>query len=87
MDKSVNLYPTLDWLYKDHTDGRGREFLPSATVPADDEKNWHECTDADKSAYEEEQRKKAEVEQEDTQEDTQEDSELLPNDGVTDVDA
>ena len=54
MNKSINLYPTPPavWLWRD-TDG-GREFLPSATIPAKDEHLWHECTDADKAAYEEE---------------------------------
>ena len=49
---SLDLIPTAPnaWIWRD-TDG-GREFLPSATIPAKDESLWHECTDADKAAYE-----------------------------------
>lgn len=49
---SLDLIPTAPnaWIWRD-TDG-GREFLPSATIPAKDEPLWHECTDADKAAYE-----------------------------------
>ena len=52
---SLDLIPTAPnaWIWRD-TDG-GREFLPSATIPAKDESLWHECTDADKAAYEAEQ--------------------------------
>ena len=49
---SLDLIPTAPnaWIWRD-TDG-GREFLPSATIPAKDESLWHECTDADKAADE-----------------------------------
>ena len=57
MNKSINLYPTPPavWLWRDHAEDIKREFLPSATIPAKDESLWHECTDADKAAYEAEQ--------------------------------
>ena len=75
---SLDLIPTAPnaWIWRD-TDG-GREFLPSATIPAKDESLWHECTDADKAAYEAEQAAMAEVEAE---------SEVLPNDGGTDIES
>ena len=49
---SLDLIPTAPnaWIWRD-TDG-GREFLPSATIPAKDEHLWHECTDQDKEEYE-----------------------------------
>ena len=73
---SLDLIPTAPnaWIWRD-TDG-GREFLPSATIPAKDESLWHECTDADKAAYE-----AAMAEQEADR------LEVLPNDGVTDIES
>lgn len=49
---SLDLIPTAPnaWIWRD-TDG-GREFLPSATIPAKDESLWHECTDSQKEEYE-----------------------------------
>ena len=57
---SLDLIPTAPnvWIWRD-TDG-GREFLPSATIPAKDESLWHECTQSQKEEYEEEMRKKEE---------------------------
>ena len=57
---SLDLIPTAPnaWIWRD-TDG-GREFLPSATIPAKDESLWHECTPSQKEEYEEEMRKKEE---------------------------
>ena len=57
---SLDLIPTAPnaWIWRD-TDG-GREFLPSATIPAKDEPLWHECTQSQKEEYEEEMRKKEE---------------------------
>ena len=54
MNKSINLYPTppADWLWREHAEDVKREFHPSVTIPSTDEPLWHECTTADKDAYE-----------------------------------
>lgn len=54
MNKSINLYPTppAEWLWREHAEDVKREFHPSVTIPSTDEHLWHECTTADKSAYE-----------------------------------
>ena len=54
MNKSINLYPTppAEWLWRDHREDVKREFHPSVTIPSTDEPLWHECTDAEKTAYE-----------------------------------
>lgn len=54
MNKSINLYPTPPavWLWRDHAEDIKREFHPSVTIPAQDEPLWHECTEADRLAYE-----------------------------------
>ena len=56
MNKSINLYPTppAEWLWRDHAEDIKREFHPSVTIPSTDEPLWHECTEADRLAYEEE---------------------------------
>lgn len=56
MNKSINLYPTppAEWLWRDHQEDIKREFHPSVTIPSIDEPLWHECTEADRLAYEEE---------------------------------
>lgn len=56
MNKSINLYPTppAEWLWRDHAEDIKREFHPSVTIPSQDEPLWHECTEADRLAYEEE---------------------------------
>lgn len=56
MNKSINLYPTppAEWLWRDHQEDIKREFHPSVTIPSTDEPLWHECTDQDRLAYEEE---------------------------------
>lgn len=56
MNKSINLYPTppAEWLWRDHQEDIKREFHPSVTIPSHDEPLWHECTEADRLAYEEE---------------------------------
>lgn len=56
MNKSINLYPTppAEWLWRDHQEDIKREFHPSVTIPSTDEPLWHECTEADRLAYEEE---------------------------------
>ena len=56
MNKSINLYPTppAEWLWRDHQEDVKREFHPSVTIPSTDEPLWHECTEADRLAYEEE---------------------------------
>ena len=50
---SLDLIPTAPnaWIWRELADG-GREFLPSATIPAKDESLWHECTDSQKEEYE-----------------------------------
>ena len=54
MNKSINLYPTppAEWLWRDHAEDIKREFHPSVTIPSTDETLWHECTEADRLAYE-----------------------------------
>lgn len=54
MNKSINLYPTppAEWLWRDHQEDIKREFHPSVTIPSTDEPLWHECTEADRLAYE-----------------------------------
>lgn len=54
MNKSINLYPTppAEWLWREHAEDVEREFHPSVTIPSNDEPLWHECTTADKAAYE-----------------------------------
>ena len=54
MNKSINLYPTppAEWLWRDHAEDIKREFHPSVTIPSTDEPLWHECTEADRLAYE-----------------------------------
>ena len=56
MNKSINLYPTppAEWLWRDHQEDIKREFHPSVTIPSTDEPLWHECTEADRLAYEDE---------------------------------
>lgn len=56
MNKSINLYttPPAEWLWRDHAEDIKREFHPSVTIPSTDEPLWHECTEADRLAYEEE---------------------------------
>ena len=56
MNKSINLYPTppAEWLWRDHQEDIKRVFEPSVTIPSTDEPLWHECTEADRLAYEEE---------------------------------
>ena len=71
----------FDWLYEEATDGT-RNFARRVLLGIH-AVEWKQCTSEEKLALEEEQRKKAEVESLDTQEG----SEVLPNDGVTDVDA
>ena len=54
MNKSINLYPTppAEWLWRDHQEDVKREVYPSVTIPSTDEPLWHECTEADRLAYE-----------------------------------
>ena len=64
-----------EWLYEDNQDGR---FFCKEVYLGKHAEPWHECTDADKAAYEAEQAAMAEVEAE---------SEVLPNDGGTDIES
>ena len=54
MNKSINIYPThpAEWLWREHSDDVKREFHPSVTIPSQDEPLWHECTEAERIAYE-----------------------------------
>ena len=56
MKKIIDLYPEApnEWLWRDHAEEVKREFYPSVSIPAQDEPLWHECTDEEKTAYEEE---------------------------------
>lgn len=56
MNKTINLYAQSNyWLYKEHEDGN-REFHKSITCSIDEEKNWHECTEKERSDWEKEQK-------------------------------
>lgn len=54
MSKIINWYPdapnTLLW--RNHDLQTKREFFPSVSIRFEDMPEWHECTTADKSAYE-----------------------------------
>lgn len=60
MRKIIDLYPEApnEWVYRDHDDDLlpdgtpRRQFEPSVTIPLSDLDLWHECTTADKAAYE-----------------------------------
>lgn len=54
MKKIIDLYPEApnEWLWRDHAEEVKREFYPSVSIPAQDEPLWHECTEADRIAYE-----------------------------------
>ena len=56
MKKIIDIYPEApnEWLWRDHAEDVKREFYPSVSIPAQDEPLWHECTDEEKTAYEEE---------------------------------
>lgn len=56
MKKIIDLYPEApnEWLWRDHAEDVKREFYPSVSIPAQDEPLWHECTDEEKTACEEE---------------------------------
>lgn len=56
MKKIIDLYPEApnEWLWRDHAEDVKREFYPSVSISAQDEPLWHECTDDEKTAYEEE---------------------------------
>ena len=60
----------FDWLYEESTDGT-RNFARRVLLGIH-AVEWKQCTDQEKTAYEEEQRKKAEVESLDTQEESNE---------------
>ena len=60
MRKIIDLYPEApnEWVYRDHDDDLlpdgtpRRQFEPSVTIPLADLDLWHECTTADKQAWE-----------------------------------
>ena len=60
-EKIIDLYPEApnEWVYRDHDDDLlpdgtpRRQFEPSVTIPLSDLDLWHECTTADKQAWEE----------------------------------
>ena len=56
MSKIINLYPdapnTLLW--RNHDMNVKREFFPSVSIRYEDMPEWHECTEADRIAYEDE---------------------------------
>ena len=61
MRKIIDIYPEAPntWVYRDHPDDPmpdgtpRRQFEPSVTIPLSDLDLWHECTTADKQAWEE----------------------------------
>lgn len=60
MRKIIDIYPESPntWVYRDHDDDLlpdgtpRRQYEPSVSVRIEDEPLWHECTDADKVAWE-----------------------------------
>ena len=56
MKKIIDLYPeaTNEWLWRDHAEEVKREFFHSVSIRYEDMSEWHECTEADRLAYEEE---------------------------------
>lgn len=56
MSKIINWYPdapnTLLW--RNHDMNVKREFFPSVSIRFEDMPEWHECTESDRLAYEEE---------------------------------
>ena len=50
----IGLHPEEpnEWIYTEPEPDH-REFVPSITTRPDDQPNWHECTTADKQAWEE----------------------------------
>ena len=54
MSTIINLYPdapnTLLW--RNHDLQTKREFFPSVSIRFEDMPEWHECTEADRIAYE-----------------------------------
>ena len=60
MKRIIDLYPEApnEWLYRDHDDDLlpdgtpRRQFEPSVTIPFADLPLWHECTTAEKEAWE-----------------------------------
>ena len=54
MSKIINWYPdapnTLLW--RNHDLNVKREFFPSVSIRCEDVPEWHECTEADRLAYE-----------------------------------
>ena len=56
MKKIIDLYPEApnEWLWRDHAEDVKREFFPSVSIRFEDMPEWHECTEADRLAYESE---------------------------------
>ena len=54
MNKIIDLYPEApnEWLWRDHAEDVKREFFPSVSIRYEDIPEWHECTEADRIAYE-----------------------------------
>lgn len=54
MKKIIDLYPEApnEWLWRDHAEDVKREFFPSVSIRYEDMPEWHECTEADRIAYE-----------------------------------
>ena len=69
--------PPNEWCYQDQ--GENFRYFTKRVLLGKNEQPWAECTDADKAAWEEAQR---EVEQ-----DAEAESEVLPNDGGTDIES
>ena len=54
MSKIINWYPDApnEWLWRNHDMNVKREFFPSVSIRFEDMPEWHECTEADRIAYE-----------------------------------
>ena len=54
MKKIINLYPEApnEWLWRNHDLQTRREFFPYVSIRFEDMPEWHECTEADRLAYE-----------------------------------
>lgn len=54
MSKIINWYPDAPntMLWRNHDMNVKREFFPSVSIRFEDMPEWHECTEADRIAYE-----------------------------------
>ena len=56
MNKIIDIYPEApnEWLWRNNAEEVKREFFPSVSIRYEDMPEWHECTEEDRLAYEDE---------------------------------